>query len=172
MASLFAKKYSRWFSMKMRTRSSASLDSFSRSCKSLDNRPERMFLDQVKQVFLGLKIMVETGQRHTGRAGKVAHGSAFIAFFTEDMGGMVQQFGQPAVKAGIRCFSVASKRSSSFAAVKGLAGQPGFHVLQRHQGLRLPNVRSILNYRLQVAARSNPAPLPNSSLQCSFLLGT
>ena len=48
-------------------------------------------------------------------------------------GGMVQQFGEPAVKAGIRYVFVACERSSSFATVKGRARQTGFHVLQRHR---------------------------------------
>src|SRR4051794_28230176 len=77
------------------------------------------------------------------------------------MGGVVQQLGKPAVKAGIRCFFPV--RRPALATDKRFARWPGFRILQCHK-LRLPNVRSILNYRLQVAARSNPATAPNWSL--------
>jgi hypothetical protein len=80
-----------------------------------------MFLDQVKQVFLGLKLMVEACQGHSRGAGKISHGSAFITFLTKDMGGMVQQFGQPSIKAGVCCLFSGGNGMASFATVKGLA---------------------------------------------------
>src|ERR1700722_17449740 len=56
-----------------------------------------MFLDEEKQSLFGLEVVVESGQRHTARARKIPHGSAFIAFFAKDIRGVDEYFCQSLV---------------------------------------------------------------------------
>src|ERR1700679_515560 len=56
-----------------------------------------MFLDKKKQPLFGLEVVVESRQRHAAGARKVAHGSAFVAFLAEDIGGVDQYFSQSLV---------------------------------------------------------------------------
>src|SRR5436309_10629714 len=68
----------------------------------LDNRLERVLLDEIKQALLGLEIVIEPCERHTGGAGQVAHGRALVSSFVEYFNGMFEDFGQPTVEARLR----------------------------------------------------------------------
>src|ERR1035438_7502404 len=75
-------------------------DAFETRLQFLNDGRESMLLNQVQQSLFGLKVVVETGKRHAGGARKVAHGSAFISFFAEDVGGMAEDFAEATIKAG------------------------------------------------------------------------
>src|SRR5690242_4456895 len=66
--------------------------------QALQNGGERVFLDQIKQLFLRIKVVVQPGQGHAAGARKVAHGSAFVALLAEHLGSMLQDLGQTAVE--------------------------------------------------------------------------
>src|SRR5579859_2968079 len=65
------------------------------------------------------------------------------------MSGMVQEFGQPAVKTGIHHFIAALEGNPALAAIQGLARQPGFNVLQGH----LRGYRTFVRIYIYYAAR-------------------
>src|SRR5690242_3969203 len=66
--------------------------------QALQNGGERVFLDQIKQLFFRIKVVVQPGQGHAAGARKVAHGSAFVALLAEHLGSMLQDLGQTAVE--------------------------------------------------------------------------
>ncbi len=134
MASLFARKYSRWFSMKMRTRSSASLDSFSRSCNSVDDRPETYVSGSGKA---GLPWTQNNGtdrpttfrQRGKDRAWKRLH-TLFHRRYAPHGAAIWTACGQieNPLPRHLLC-------RTPLATHKRFAGRAGFHILQSHKRL-------------------------------------
>src|ERR1700687_4643813 len=56
-----------------------------------------MLLNEVEQALFGFEVVVQSSQRHTALARKIAHRRAFITLFAEDFGGMSQNLGQAPV---------------------------------------------------------------------------
>src|SRR6185437_9348843 len=113
----------------------------------INDAAKGMLLDQVQQLFFGLEVVIQSGQRHTGRAGEIAHGSAFIAFFTEDPGGMLEHPRKLPVKAAVHGFTVGFAPVCSSTNAHGSSGRPNFSGFQGHirsDASKLPNVRSDL----------------------------
>src|SRR5438270_4807292 len=62
--------------------------------KSAQDCGKSVLLDQVEQALLRTEVVVHAGQRHLGGTGKIAHGSAFISFFAEDLGCVIANLAQ------------------------------------------------------------------------------
>src|SRR5580698_7162139 len=64
---------------------------------------EGMFLNQEQQALFGLEIVIKPRQRHTGGAGKIAHGSAFVSLEAENFRSMIEDLSKAAVETGHGC---------------------------------------------------------------------
>jgi len=98
--------------------------------QAIDDGAESVFLNQVQQLVFGREIVVKAGQRHSRRPREIAHGSAFVPFFAEDAGRVLENSSQPAIEA-----AVAELRRSAvvrLAPVDGRDSRPGFERIQGH----------------------------------------
>src|SRR5208283_443873 len=69
--------------------------------QALDDAGKRVALDEIKQLFLGLEVVIEPGQRDAAQPGQVAHRSSFVTVAGENLGGAIENPGQTTVKPGI-----------------------------------------------------------------------
>ena len=67
----------------------------------LHDRCESVFLDQVEQALFGFEVVVEASERHAAFAREIAHGGAFVSLFTENFGGVGEDFRETPVIAGV-----------------------------------------------------------------------
>src|SRR5271169_5460543 len=67
-----------------------------------ENGRESVLLNQKQQTLFGLEIVIEPRQRHPGGTRKIAHGSAFVSLEAENLGGMIENLPEAAVKTGHR----------------------------------------------------------------------
>ena len=96
-------------------RCSGSSTPSSRAFKPLDDRRERVLLDQVQQPLFGFEVVIKPGQRHAARARQIAHGSAFVSLLAEYFGGMSKDLRQATVVAGGRSGRGAMRAARTFA---------------------------------------------------------
>jgi hypothetical protein len=67
-----------------------------------ENGGEGVLLNQEQQALFGFAVVIKPRQRHSGGARKIAHGGAFVSLATKDLGGMVENVLEAAIKAGPR----------------------------------------------------------------------
>ena len=81
-----------------------------------ENSGEGVLLDQEQQALFGLEVVIKPRQRHAGGARKIAHGGAFVSLETKDLGGMVENVLEAAIKTGHRSASGRSAGISTLTA--------------------------------------------------------
>src|SRR5208337_2837713 len=69
--------------------------------QAFDDSRKGVTLDEIEQLFLGLEVVIEPGQRDAAQPRQVAHRRPLVALAGEDLRGAVENLCQTAVKAGI-----------------------------------------------------------------------
>jgi len=69
--------------------------------QALDDCREGVTLDEIKQLFLRLEIVIKTRKLTAAQARQVTHRGALVSLVGENLGGAVKNLGQTAVKTGI-----------------------------------------------------------------------
>src|SRR5262252_268558 len=61
-----------------------------------------MSLDEIKQLFLGLKVVVQPGQRHAARSRQIAHGRTLVPLLVENVGRVGKNLAKSLIKTALR----------------------------------------------------------------------
>jgi len=65
-----------------------------------ENGGESVLLNQEQQALFRLEVVIKPRQRHTGGAGNISHGGAFVSLEAKDFRGMVENLPEATVETG------------------------------------------------------------------------